>query len=78
MKKQKICTIESISWSNNCFTQLQNDLITGFYFQYFSGTKIQPIPLSDGSDPEIGDIVKAVGWGKDSDDADWIRWRKFN
>merc|ERR1712223_1933465 len=33
---------------------------------------IQPIPLCDGSDPQIGEIVKAVGWGKDSDDADWI------
>ena len=44
-----------------------------FVLQYFSDTNIQPIPLSDGSDPEIGEIVKAVGWGKDSDDADWIR-----
>ena len=57
----------------NYFTQFQNNQISWFNFQYFSDTNIQPIPLSDGSDPEIGEIVKAVGWGKDSDDADWIR-----
>ena len=42
----------------NCFTQFQNNQITWFNFQYFSDTNIQPIPLSDGSDPEIGEIVK--------------------
>ena len=27
---------------------------------------------SDGSDPTPGQIAKAIGWGKDADDADWI------
>ena len=27
---------------------------------------------SDGSDPTTGQIAKAIGWGKDADDADWI------
>ena len=40
----------------------------------FADADIQPIQLSDsdGSDPTTGQIAKAIGWGKDADDADWI------
>jgi len=53
---------------------LTNDIAYIRFHPIEFNADIQPIQLSDsdGSDPTTGQIAKAIGWGKDADDADWI------